>query len=208
MRVLRELALHGKELTTTALAQRTGITDQSVRNIVKGLLPTGVLEVYGQGRAASYQLDVKHPIGRSLLDLFHAEEERMEAIRQAVGTAARQMEPPPLALWVFGSVARHEDRPDSDLDLLLVIEDDDTTERDANVFRALLEDLQRDQQITVSVVPLSSRDIERLSVTGDPFWKEILRDAIPWHGKRPEALAGFLKRKPSSAPRQKDAPHG
>lgn len=207
VRVLRELALHGNELTTTVLAQRTGITDQSVRNIVNSLLPTGVLKVYGQGRATSYQLDVKHPIGRSLLNLFHAEEERLEAIRRAVARAAQQMAPSPLAVWVFGSVARREDRPDSDLDLLLVVEDDDTTERDAVIFRDLLESLQREQQIMVSVVPLSSRDIERMSGAGDPFWNEILRDAIPWHGKRPEALARSLRRA-GGAPRQEGAARG
>jgi len=208
VRVLRELALHGNELTTTMLAQRTGISDQSVRNVVSGLLSTGVLEIYGQGRAASYRLDVEHPIGRALLDLFHVERERMEAIRQAVVRVAEQMSPPPLAVWVFGSVARREDRPDSDLDLLLVVEDDDTTERDAGTFRDLLEDLRREQQITVSVVPVSSMDLKRLSGTGDPFWKEMLRDAIPWHGKRPEALAALLKRKHSGAPRRGEAAHG
>jgi predicted nucleotidyltransferase len=208
VRVLRELALHGNELTTTVLAKRTGITDQSVRNVVNSLLPAGVLTVYGQGRAASYRLDVEHPLGQSLLTLFRAEEERMEAVRRAVLGAAQQMAPPPLAVWVFGSVARREDRPDSDLDLLLVVEDDGTTERDAATFRNQLESLHREQQITVSVVPVSSRDIERLSDTEDPFWSELLRDAIPWHGKRPEALASSLRQRRGAAPPEKEAPRG
>jgi predicted nucleotidyltransferase len=208
VRVLRELALHGTELTTTVLAQRTGVSDQSVRNVVNGLRPTGVLDVYGQGRAASYRLDVAHPIGRALLDLFRAEEERAENIQRAVATAAQQLAPPPLAVWLFGSVARRTDLPTSDLDLVLAVEDDATAERDANRFRDLLEATQREQQISVSVVPLSSKDIERLSATGDPFWKEILRDAISWYGKRPEALVRSLKRKSRSAPPQREIAHG
>lgn len=208
VRVLRELALHGNELTTPVLAQRTGITGQAVRNILNSLLTTGVLKVYGQGRATSYRLDLEHPVGRSLLNLFHAEEERVEMIRQAVASAARQMSPPPLAVWVFGSVARGEDRPESDLDLLLVLEDDETAEREAGFFREMLDDLQKEQQITLSIVPLSSSDIERLSGTADPFWKEMLRDAIPWHGERPEALARRVKRRRGDAPRRKKAPRG
>ena len=164
--------------------------------------------VYGQGRALSYRLDAEHPIGRSLLDLFHAEEERVEAIRQTVARVAQQMAPLPLAVWVYGSVARHEDRPNSDLDLLFVVEDDQAAERDAGIFRDLLESLQREEQIAVSVVPMSSKDVERLSATEDPFWKELLRDASPWHGVRPEALARSLKRRAHGAPGREEATHG
>lgn len=201
VRVLRELALYGSALTTTMRAQRTGITDQSVRNVVHALRPTGVLEQFGQGRASAYGLDVEHPLGRALRGLFRAEEERVEAIYATVASAARPMVPPPLAVWVFGSVARHEDRPDSDPDLLLVVAEDGTTERDAGTFRDLLEETERAQQITVSVIPLSGADVVRLAGAGDSFWRELLRDAIVWHGVRPEALAATLARKHRPAAR-------
>lgn len=199
VRILRELALHGKELSTTTISQRTGISDQSVRNAIRALLPTGVLMFYGQGRAVSYRLDVEHPIGEALRDLFRAEGARMEEIRETVASAARQMEPHPLAVWLFGSVARGEDGPSSDIDLLFVADDDTTVEHAASVFRERLEDLEREQQITLSVIPLSGTDIQRLAGANDPFWKEILRDAIPWHGKRPQDLLTSLRRKPNGA---------
>lgn len=199
VRVLRELALHGNALTTTAIARRTGITDQSVRNTLKTILPTGVLDVFGQDRSSSYRLDVHHPIGHALLALFRAERERVEAIREAVASAAQGMTPSPLAVWLFGSVARGEDEPGSDLDLLLVVDGDETADREANRFRDLLADLEREHQITISVVPMSTSDVERMAGAGEPLWKELMRDAVAWHGGRPETLVRAHRRRARSA---------
>lgn len=40
VRVLRELALHGEELTTALVAGRTGLSNQSVRNVLVTLSET------------------------------------------------------------------------------------------------------------------------------------------------------------------------
>lgn len=207
VRVLRELALHGNELTTSMIAQRTGISDQSVRNVVNDLIPTGLIQIYGQGRAVSYRLDAHHPIAQALIELFLAEDRRVKEVRQQITGAAERMKPSPLAVWVFGSVARHEDGPNSDLDLCIVIDRDETTERDAEIFRELLEGVREAHQIAISVVPLSSADVERLARTRDPFWNEILRDAIPWHGRPPEDLLDLLKRRYKESP-MKEAARG
>ncbi len=48
---------------------------------------------------------------------------RQEFIRR-LGEACAQLTPVPVSAALFGSVARNESRPDSDIDLLLVVEDD------------------------------------------------------------------------------------
>jgi predicted nucleotidyltransferase len=201
VRVLRELSLHGEELTTAALARRTGVTDPSVRSALRTLADAELLTIYGQGRAASYQLDAGHPIAKMLIHLFHAEDRRVADVYGHVGRAVLRLSPRPLALWVFGSVARGEDRAGSDLDLLLVVDEEDAVEPAADALREALSEVEVEHRVTVSVVPVSSGDILRLARTGDPFWREILSDAVVLHGPGPEHLLSRLERRERSEAR-------
>jgi predicted nucleotidyltransferase len=193
VRVLRELALHGGELTTTLLSQRTGITDQSVRNTLATLSDARLLRRYGQGRAAAYQLDPAHPVARMLVALFQAESERVGTIYQSIRAAAQALDPRPGAVWMYGSTARHQDGPLSDLDLLVIVDEADLTDRLADAFRAGLEPLEEEHRLTISVVPLSLDDVARLSANDEPFWRAVVRDAVALVGPRPEALLSTLK---------------
>ncbi len=193
VRVLRELALHGGELTTTLLAQRTGITDQSVRNTLATLSGARLLRRYGHGRAAAYQLDPSHPVSRMLIALYQAESQRISAIYASVREAAERLEPRPVAVWMYGSVARHEDGPASDLDLLLIVDDAHLTEQLADAFRRELEAVEDEHRLTISVVPVNKDDVVRLSTQDDPFWRAVTRDAFVLVGPRPEALLARLK---------------
>lgn len=203
LRVLRELALHGDELTTTLLARRTGVTDQSVRNVLAVLREGALLRIYGQGRSASYQLDAGHPLAPLLIDLFVAEHQSANAVRASIREAAEQVDP--LAVWVYGSVARGQDRIGSDLDLLLVAEEDADAERVADEFREHMAEVGKAHRILISVVGISGADVLRLARTEDPFWREVVSDAEPLHGLGPEALVSRLKRLQRAAV---EVPHG
>ena len=192
VRVLRELALHGNELSTGLIARRTGLTVQSVRSTIAELLSAKLLRVYGQGRAASYELDATHPVAAMLIDLFRAEDARLKAVYASVTAAARRVTPPPSAVWMYGSTARGEDRVHSDLDLLMVIDDEGAVARAADRFREEMAGVEAEHRLSISVVPASSGDVVRLARTGDPFWKEILADAVVLHGSRPEVLLSRL----------------
>lgn len=192
VRVLRELALHGEELTTTLLARRTGITDQSVRNALATLRRAGVLKTYGQGRAAAYQLDASHPVARLLVALFRAEDQRVRSIYDSIRRAAERLGPRPLAVWMFGSAARHEDDLQSDLDLLLIAGDASLTDHLADAFRHELAAVEEEQRLTISVVSLSGDDVVRLAREDDPFWRAVRSDAVVLQGPRPERLLSRL----------------
>jgi predicted nucleotidyltransferase len=196
VRVLRELTLHGAELTTTLLARRIGVTDQSVRNVLDVLRQTGLVKVYGQGRAVSYEIYRDHPLAPLLVALFEGEDRRAKTIHDRIRQVAARLKP--MAVWLFGSAARGEDRIGSDLDLLLVAEADEETERAADSFRKAMAPIETDHHVSISVVPVSGDDVLRLARTEDPFWREILADAQPLHGPMPETLLSRLRRMPES----------
>jgi predicted nucleotidyltransferase len=203
VRVLRELALHGRELSTPLPARRTGLTDPSVRSVLAQLRDARLLRVYGQGRAASYQLDVAHPLGAMLLELFIREDQRPKSLFDALRDAAERLGV--LALWLFGSAARGQDRVGSDLDLLLAVEDEAEVDRVADAFRDVVAEIGEEQRLTISVVPVSGDDVLRLAGTDDPFWRELLADAQPLHGPGPQSLLAALKRARRS---RAEVPHG
>lgn len=193
VRVLRELSLHGDELTTTVLARRTGITDQSVRNTLATLARAGVLKTYGQGRAAAYQLDASHPVARMLVTLFRTEDQRIKTIYESIRKAAERLGPRPLAVWMFGSAARHQDDLQSDVDLLLIVDGASLTDHLADAFRDELAGVEEEQRLSISVVPLSGDDVMRLAREDDPFWRAVESDAVALDGPRPETLLSRLK---------------
>ncbi len=59
----------------------------------------------------------------------------------------------------------------------------------ADAFRDGVAALAERAGFTPSVVVLSTGDVVRLSAERDPWWREVVRDAIARTGERPEALA-------------------
>jgi predicted nucleotidyltransferase len=130
------------------------------------------------------------PLRASLDALFDAEERRFQHILAAIRKAARSCEQEPVAVWLYGSVARGEDQPGSDLDLVLVgTESPSPASLDA--LRDALLAAGATLGFAASVVGLGAADIARLSRTRDPWWAEVARDAIVIEGRRPDELAGL-----------------
>jgi predicted nucleotidyltransferase len=192
VRVLRELARHGGELSVPRLAVATGLTDQAVRNLVTGdLAITGIVESIGQGRTILYRLAKAHVLTKPLGTLFEAEEQRVQRVYAAVATAARNRGAAIIALWVYGSVARGQDRPSSDLDLAVVVDDTDVDGAIVDV-RDELTTMLESERVSVAVVGLSLGDIKRLVSDDSPWWRNLLADAHSLFGPTPDALAREL----------------
>jgi DNA-binding transcriptional ArsR family regulator len=78
LRVMRELIESDTPLATRALADRTRLSTQAVRNSLAALQEGGIVEGLGEGRSRLYRADVNHPLYLPLGSLFQAEEERFQ----------------------------------------------------------------------------------------------------------------------------------
>lgn len=190
VRVLRELFGHGGELAAPALVRRTGLAQSSVREALIALEETGIVQMLGQGRVRLYRVARNHPLAGALEALFQAEADRYEAILAIIRDAAREFGDDVLAVWLYGSVARREDGPTSDVDIAVVIKPDAVT-RVADGIRERLMDAEDRLLFHLSVVPVDEDDIRRLDRESDPWWRDIQRDGIALIGRRP---ADFLRR--------------
>lgn len=193
VRLLRELARHGGMLSAPELVRRTGLAVASVARGLEVLERVGVVEALGSGRAVLHRLRTDHPLARALDTLFEAEDARfrdvLDSVRQAAGVAGAGV----VAVWLYGSVARGEDGPGSDLDLVLVA-DPDVLPALADALRdGLLAPGER-LGFTPSVVALGTQDVLRLDAGHDPWWTSLVGDALAVLGPRPGELASLLRR--------------
>src|SRR3954471_9946896 len=122
VRLARELARHGGQLSAPDLVRRTGLAKASVARGLEVLVEAGIVGTAGTGRSVLHRLRPEHPLTPALAALFEAEERRFQAILDGARSAAESVGPGLVALWLFGSVARGEDGAESDLDLALVAE--------------------------------------------------------------------------------------
>jgi DNA-binding transcriptional ArsR family regulator len=192
VRVLRELLQADGPLAVSALAARTGLSSQGVRNTLVLLRLGGVVEQLGEGRSRLYRADVSHPLYVPLGSLFHAEAERYETIMDALRTAVGSLVPAPLGAWVYGKLARGEDGPDEDIEVALVAADEDVETPVARL-REMLGPIQDVQRVWISVIGLSPSDVRRFSA-GDRWWRKATRPHVGLYGRGPDELADELAR--------------
>ena len=188
MRVLRELVRHGGELSIPVLVTATKLSKEAVRTLVQGdLSAVGIVERIGTGRIALYRVRTDHPLRGALDRLFDEEEAHSRRVFASLLEAARSATPDALAVWIYGSVARGQDGPGSDLDVVVVLPEDELESAIQRYRSALAPQLDR-EMVHLSVIGLSVGDIQRLADTDDPWWRNLEADAIPISGPSPAML--------------------
>lgn len=198
IRTLRELFRHGGELSAPSLVGRTGLAKASVRQSLGQLQELRVIESVGLRRTKLFRIRRAHPFFEQLTALFQAERDRFENIIKAIGEAADHFDGI-LAVWLYGSVSRGEDRANSDVDVAIVVRRGDVAEIEKS-FRAQLANPGEEFDFAVSVVAIDTDDVLRLSGEVDRWWANLVKDALVIRGERPESAASRLKRPPNSRP--------
>ena len=211
VRLSRELALHGGLLAAPDLVRRTGLSKASVARGLAALEGSGAFRSVGSGRSVLYGLSPDHPLAPAIQGLFEAESARFRDLLDGARTVARSMAPDLVALWLHGSVARGEDRGDSDVDFALVVgaaragaDHPDKRQRFADAFRDEMASLSRTAAFRPTLLVLDTDDVARLASERDPRWTGMLADAQALVGEAPEAMATRIARHPRRSPKAAD----
>ncbi|MCK4771291.1 MAG: nucleotidyltransferase domain-containing protein [Candidatus Latescibacteria bacterium] len=181
IRILRELSLHGAEMPMSLIVDRTGLSYPGTQQAMARLLESGVVEMLGSGRSVLYRLNKSNILNEGLQNLFLVEQERVNIVLQQVREFAAKRSPQPIAIWLYGSVARREDSVGSDVDLMLIIEDEDSIQDAVDALQNMLL-FASAWSIFPSVVVLSASDIMEL-IKGQPDrWASLKEDSITLFG--------------------------
>jgi predicted nucleotidyltransferase len=178
MRILRYLCRAGGEHTGRAIAQAVLLSHSAVHRALEPLTVREIVDAEPQGRAILYRLNEEHWLVRTALrPLFKAELGFFARLGEAIQTAAKV---PLRSVILFGSVARGDARPDSDIDLLCLTMAPDTREiAEANLLAAVAA-LRRQFGRPITCLIWSAGEFTRRSRSEDPLVRDILNtgDAI------------------------------
>jgi hypothetical protein len=180
VKLLRILLPLDRPVALREAARMAGISASGAQAALGELTAMGIIDHREATSQHLYRVNRKNHLAAPLSALFNAEDERWSDLLAALenelygGLFGPSIE----AAAIFGSSARGDDRPDSDLDLLVVTESDD---EDDDVWERLLDKqpvFQREFGVRLSPVVMSLDRLRQRAEDGDPLIAEVIKDGI------------------------------
>lgn len=162
------------------IAQLAGVSQAQASRVLPGLVALGVVERRDVPPASLFRLVPEHVASRALLTLARS----ADAVLDDIGPMVAALPIRPASVIVFGSFARREAGPDSDIDALVVrppgIDEDD--EPWATSLEGWRSDVRRLTGNPVEVLELSAEEAAARAAGRGQLWAEIRRDGQVVHG--------------------------
>lgn len=187
IKVLRTMLEKNTAYSREELEEEAGLSTGAVHSAVKDLKNNDVVvELKGKGKRRFYKIEKKNgnPIVKTLSNLFDQERfsEREESVpvhhwnRLAdVVRGLRDMLGDELSQVVlFGSLARGEATPKSDVDLLIVLDE----KEEEKIQKRIRSELEKKWGADFSLIFRSTDQIEDMKRGGKPLYEEIQRDGV------------------------------
>lgn len=173
--VLRALRDSQEGMSGRAVAREAGINHQACALALRRLESLGVVRRQGSGRTQLVRLNFDNLLVKEvLLALVRKERDFWTGAREEI---ARRFKPSTLSATLFGSAARRETQPGSDVDLLLSVK----PTRKAEVMeqaRHFSQQFKGKYGIRLSPIVLTIKEVKERIRKSDPLLKNILRDGV------------------------------
>ena len=162
VRLLRVLAISRTSLSAGELAKRAVLGRTSIYPALRQLERTGVVEFIGAGSQRLVQLRDRHPLSRSLRDLFRTEAGRFEALTVALRELFSDLTHRPLSAWVDETA---HDTQSGDTLRLYVVARPEELDKIADFLNANLPDVERRYDVHIAVQGLTRSELDTLHKT-------------------------------------------
>jgi hypothetical protein len=175
-RVLGVLSRTSSELTIRTVARLAGVSGNRATAVLNRLVSLGVVQRREVGSAALVALARDNEAARTVLALADLRDGVLAQFR----AAARDIDPTPACLVVFGSFARGEAREGSDVDVLVVrpagVDDDDPRWIDS--LGRWADHAGRIAGNPVNQLHAAVEDLPRLLGRPDSVWQKAAEDGV------------------------------
>jgi predicted nucleotidyltransferase len=187
-RILAVLAGTTAELNLRAIARLSGVSLAQASRVLPGLVELGIVTRRDVPPAALFRLVQEHVAAQPLLELARAR----TIVLEELGRTAAALTRPPASVIVYGSFARGDTRPDSDIDIAVVrpaaiSAADDRWHDDLEAWRRAAREHTGNR---IEILYVDEDDVPRHLRSRRPLWADIKRDGIVIHGRTLDQLAG------------------
>ncbi len=192
--VYRILNRQREGLTGRGLASLVKTSPFKINQVLRRLVAEGVLESSVVGRAHLYRFNPRHVlVSDVILPLINREEKVFQELGSQI---MRRLNPKPFSIILYGSVARGEEQPSSDLDLCLVYADGVSPPGKATETGDLLREwATRTYGNPVSIRRSLISLFQQRAREGDPLVRNIIREGIVIHGKSIQEVLDYDAKK-------------
>jgi len=180
--ILGVLARANSAFTGRQISIMVGRSESGTRNTLQRLCREGIVVQQGAGQATLYQLNRDHLAAPHIEALARLKSELLDRMR----TTFEHWSTPPIYAALFGSAARGDMRPTSDLDLFIVRPDkigaEDTVIWDDNLL-SLVANVARWTGNDTRPFELSESEVTAGLRQGRKVLSEVARDAVNIYGR-------------------------
>ena len=174
IKVLRVLAKSELDLTGRQIADMAGLNPQTCQNTLDRLNDLRLLAVRRVGRAYLYRLKSNNAIVNQMLaPLFNTEK---NLLANELTNVANRLEGTAIAVILFGSVARGEEEPGSDIDLAVIVQDPETREAAQGLGDEILDELADVTGVVPTIIVWSKDEFKERYDSGDGLARSLLEE--------------------------------
>lgn len=182
VRILRHLVLFpSKVITGRGIARELGMNHATCIRALDSLVDVGAISRKTVGRSSVYEVPDDTVLYKDLLrPLFEKEASLLDDLFSIVSNGVKQHI---LSVYVFGSVARGEDTPASDIDLVLILKAGADKEKVEEVMAENEREAYRLYRIGTNTLLYTCDEFERMKQREHPLAREILSGGKLLYGK-------------------------
>ena len=186
VRLLRSLIFLDRSVTGREAARLAGVSHIALQALDE-LVLVGILEQTATSSEHHYRMNEADYLFEPLYALFKAERERYSSIIESIQTLLGRFEVV-LSADFFGSAARGEETPESDLDLLVVLKEGATKEKIQDSLTELGTRLSIEYGITLSSVVLTTGEVHKQLNDRESFVVQAFESIHTVYGQTIEEL--------------------
>lgn len=182
VRVLRVLLDRDGGLSGRAVGRQAGVSSRAALQALEDLCELGVVRRETSPAQHQFSINRRHVLVKNGLEGLFAAERRgvdraFDRLQASCARLSQNSEVRIRAAWLFGSAIRGEDRPSSDLDLLLVTEGTAATNQLREELLEVREEFALEHGLALSPVVLTLDRLKEMDAEGASLARAVREDA-------------------------------
>jgi predicted nucleotidyltransferase len=182
VRVLRHMILYPSPVITgRGIARELGMSHATCIRSLNNLVDLGILLRKRIGSSATYEIAESSALLTDILEPAFKEESAL--LQGLVNTMLAGIKSKILAVYLFGSVARGEDTPSSDMDMLVILKQPGDKQSVEEAFGNNEENAYKRYRVGVSTITYDQEEFQIMKAQKHPLVKEVIKEGVLLTGK-------------------------